>query len=236
MTKTPVAVKPPAPYDPAVKPPKVPHLETPAEEVASSVTHAVGGLLASCALTMLIVFAALAHDSRRVVAVSIYGATLVVMYVASAVYHTVRTQRIKKAMRVLDHASIYLLIAGTYTPILLISMPRSWGWSLFGVIWGIAVLGVIFKLKYVGRFETFSTALYVVMGWLVIVAFKPLFASFPTGGLLWMFAGGMAYTVGVAFYLWDRLPFNHAIWHLFVLAGSVCHFFLVLFYVLPVPS
>ncbi len=225
-----------APYDPAVKPQKVPHLETPAEEVASSVTHAVGGLLASSALTMLIVLAVLAHDPRRVVAVSIYGTTLVVMYVASAVYHTVRAERVKKAMRVLDHASIYLLIAGTYTPILLISMPRVWGWSLFGVIWGIALLGVVFKLKYVGRFEAFSTGLYVVMGWLVIVAFKPLMASLPAGGLWWLFAGGVAYTGGVAFYLWDRLPFNHAIWHLFVLAGSVCHFFLMLFYVLPVPS
>jgi hemolysin III len=213
---------------------KLPHPETPAEEVASSITHAVGGLLSSSAVTLLIVFAALSHDSRRVVAVSIYGATLVVMYVASTCYHMVRSQRVKRVMRIMDHASIYLLIAGTYTPILLISMTAGWGWSLFGVVWGIALFGVVFKCYFVDRYETFSTTLYVVMGWLALVAIRQLFAALPAGGLWWLFGGGVAYTAGVIFFLWDHLPFNHAIWHLFVLAGSACHFFLVFFYVLPV--
>jgi hemolysin III len=213
---------------------KLPHLETVAEETASTLTHAVGGLLAAAGLVTLIVYAAFAHDSRRVVAVSIYGSSLVLMYSASSVYHLVNHPRVKRWLRVVDHVSIYLLIAGTYTPILLISIRGAWGWSMFGVIWGMACAGIVLKLFFIDRFSLLSTAIYVLMGWMVLVAAGPLFAHVPHGGIAWLFAGGIVYTAGVIFYLWDHLPFNHAIWHLFVIGGSVCHFLAVLFYILPV--
>ncbi len=198
------------------------------------VTHAVGGLLASSGLTLLIVYATIAHDPRRIVAVSIYGVTLLLMYVASTCYHSAKLPRLKRFLKILDHSSIYLLIAGTYTPILLISIRGAWGWSMFGVIWSMATAGVILKLFFVDRYEPISVGIYILMGWLMLVGAKPLFGSIPLGGICWLFAGGISYTGGVIFFLWDRLPFNHAIWHLFVIAGSVCHFFAVLFYVLPV--
>jgi hemolysin III len=217
-----------------VKLEKLPHLETPAEEIASMLTHAAGGLLSAVGLTLLVIFASSAGDARRIVAVSIFGASLVLMYFASTCYHSVRSPRTKRLLRIVDHAAIYVLIAGTYTPILLVSMRGVWGWSLFGVVWGLAVAGVILKLFFVDRFAIASTTMYVAMGWLVVIAAKPLLASLPLPGVIWLLAGGLCYTGGVAFYLWDRLPFNHAIWHLFVIAGSVCHFLAVLFYVLPV--
>ena len=211
----------------------VEHLETPAEEVASSITHALGGLLATAALTLLVVAAAAGGDATRVVSVSVYGATLVLMYACSTSYHLARPPRAKRVLRILDHASIYLLIAGTYTPVALVSMRGPWGWSLFGVVWSLAAIGVVLKVFFTGRMEWLSVTMYVLMGWVVLVALKPLLAGVPTAGLFWLFGGGLAYTLGVAFYAWDHLPFNHAIWHLFVIAGSVCHFFAVLLYVLP---
>lgn len=214
--------------------PKPDHVESPAEETASTLTHLVGALLAAAGLVLLVAYAAMAHDVRRIVAVSVYGASLVLMYSASACYHRVNHPRLKRSLRILDHASIYLLIAGTYTPVLLISMRGSWGWSLFGVIWTLACAGVVLKLFFVERFALLSTAVYIAMGWLVVIAAKPLFASVPHGGVAWLVAGGIIYTAGVIFYLWEHLPFNHAIWHLFVIAGSACHFLAVLFYVLPV--
>ena len=210
------------------------HPETSAEEVASSITHALGGLLSVAALTLLVVFAAHAGDARRVVSVSVYGATLVFMYVASTAYHLVRPPRAKRVMRILDHASIYLLIAGTYTPVALVTLHGGWGWSLFGVTWGLAVTGIVLKSFLIDRYELLSTVLYVAMGWVVLVAVKPLLAHLPMAGVAWLAGGGLAYTAGVVFFVWDLLPFNHAIWHLFVLAGSICHFFCVLLYVLPV--
>jgi hemolysin III len=213
---------------------KTPHLETAAEERVSMLTHALGAMLAVAALILLIVYSARAHDTRRIVAVSIYGSSLVLMYCTSTFYHLTRSPRLKRALKILDHASIYTLIAGTYTPILLIAMRGYWGWSLFGVVWGIALAGVILKLFFVDRFEPLSVSLYVLMGWLVLVGAKPLFASVPLAGIGWLFAGGISYTGGVVFFLWDGLPFNHAIWHLFVIAGSVCHFLAVMFFILPV--
>ena len=211
-----------------------PHIETPAEETASSITHAIGGLLASSALTLMITFAVLAHDSRRVVAVSIYGSSLLLMYLASTCYHLVHSRKVKRTLRIVDHASIYLLIAGTYTPILLVSMQNAWGITMLSVVWGLATVGVTLKLFFVDRFEGLSVSIYVLMGWMVLVAARQLFAAVPTGGIIWLFAGGIAYTGGVIFFLWDHLPFNHAIWHLFVIAGSVFHFIAIWFYVLPV--
>ena len=213
---------------------KPPHLETAAEEAASVVTHALGGLLSASALTLLVVYATLAHDSRRIVSMAIYGCSLLAMYVSSTCYHLVRLPKLKRILKITDHASIYLLIAGTYTPILLLSIRGAWGWGLFGVIWGMACAGMVLKMFFVDRYEPVSVGLYVLMGWMMLIDAKPLFSSIPFGGICWLFAGGISYTAGVAFFLWDRLPFNHAIWHLFVLAGSVCHFFAVLFYVLPV--
>jgi hemolysin III len=217
-------------------PVKAEHVETVAEETASMLTHVAGGLFSAVGLVVLVIYAAAVHDPRRIVAVSIYGASLVLMYSASSLYHLVNHPRIKQGLRVLDHAAIYLLIAGTYTPILLISIRGGWGWSLFGVVWGMAVAGIILKLFYVGRFVLLSTGIYIAMGWMVLVAAGPLFAHVPHGGIAWLFAGGIVYTAGVIFFLWEHLPFNHAIWHLFVIGGSVCHFLAVLFYVLPVVS
>jgi hemolysin III len=213
--------------------PSLPHLETPAEETASGITHAAGLLGSIAAVSLLIVFASFSGDARCVVSICIYGTTLLLMYFASACYHFVRSPRTKRAMRIFDHATIYLLIAGTYTPVLLISMRGGWGWSMFGIIWGLAVAGIILKLFFVGRFELLSTITYVLMAWLALICLRPLIAAVPSGGVAWLFAGGLAYTSGVAFFLWDYLPFNHAIWHLFVLAGSVCHFLAVWLYVLP---
>jgi hemolysin III len=212
-----------------------PHLETHAEERANLITHALGMLLSGAALSVLVILASRIGDARRIVTVSIYGATLLLMYTASTCYHCVRNSpRLKRAMRIFDHAAIYLLIAGTYTPVVLVQLRGGWGWSLFGVVWGLAGTGVILKLFFVDRFAPLSVTVYLLMGWLALVAIKPIIAALPAGGLGWLFAGGIAYTAGVVFYLWDHLPFNHAIWHLFVLAGSVCHFLLVLLYVLPI--
>jgi hemolysin III len=209
--------------------------ETHAEERANWITHAVGVLLSVAALTLLVVFASLHGDPRRIVTVSIYGATLLLMYTASTCYHYVRSPRIKHGMRIFDHAAIFLLIAGTYTPIVLVSMGGGWGWSMFGVVWGFALLGVIAKCFFVNRWHRLSVTVYLAMAWLALIGIKPMLAALPAGGLVWIFTGGVAYTAGVVFYLWEHLPFNHAIWHLFVLAGSVCHFFAVLLYVVPVP-
>jgi hemolysin III len=133
----------------------------------------------------------------------------------------------------MDHSAIYLLIAGTYTPFTLVLLRGSWGWSLFGVIWGLALSGILFKIFFINRFNVLSTLIYLLMGWLIIIAFQPLMHHIPVKGLYWLLAGGIAYSAGTVFYLWEKLPFHHAIWHLFVLAGSVCHYFAVLFYVLP---
>ncbi len=224
----------PSPTVKQTPPIRVPHEETQAEETASTITHAIGGIFAVAGLVLLVVYATLAHDARRIAAVSVYGASLVLMYSASTCYHLVRPPSLKRILKIVDHASIYLLIAGTYTPILLISMRGTWGFSLLGIVWAMAGTGVILKLFYVDRFEALSTSIYVLMGWLVLIAAKSLFASVPHGGIVWLFAGGISYTGGVLFYRWDELPFNHAIWHLFVIAGSVCHFLAVLFYILPV--
>jgi hemolysin III len=213
---------------------KLPHLETPAEEIASMLTHAIGGVLAVAGLIMLVTYAASHGDATRITSVSIYGSSMVLLYFASACYHLVKDPRTKRTLKILDHASIYLLIAGTYTPILLVSMRGVWGWSLFGVVWTMALAGAVLKLFYVDRFESLSTSMYVLMGWLVVIGAKPLLAAIPAHGIILLAAGGLSYTFGVAFYVWDSLPFNHAIWHLFVIAGSVCHFFAVLFYVLPI--
>ncbi len=204
------------------------------DEIANSITHGIGVGLSIAALSILVTFAGLLGDPWRVVSFSIYGTTLILLYLASTFYHSFQYPPVKKFFRVFDHSAIFLLIAGTYTPFTLVNMRGVWGWTLFGLIWGFAIFGVMLTVFFMNRFKFLFLIVYVGMGWLVIIAIKPLFAAVPFGGLVLLGAGGLAYTTGVAFYVWDRLPFNHAIWHLFVLGGSICHFFSILFYVLPI--
>jgi len=203
------------------------------EEIANSVTHGIAFLLAIAALAVMVVFAALHGTAWHVVACSLYGSTLTLLYAASTLYHSIRQPKAKAILKIIDHAAIYLLIAGTYTPFLLVPMRGPWGWSLFGVLWGSALVGIGFKIFLAGRFTLLSTLVYVGMGWIVLIAIRPLWQSLPLGGILWLAGGGLLYTLGTVFYLCRRIPFSHAIWHLFVLAGSVCHFFSVMFYIIP---
>jgi hemolysin III len=198
------------------------------EEIANSVTHGIGTGLSVVGLTLLVVLAATYGDVWQVVSFSIFGSTLVILYLASTLYHSFQNPRVKRVFRILDHASIYLLIAGSYTPFLLVSMRGVWGWTMFGVVWGLALLGVAFKVFFIGRYEVLATAAYVLMGWLCVIAFKEMLVKIPPGGMTFLIIGGVVYTAGVIFYAWEKLPYNHAIWHLFVLGGSTCHFFAVM--------
>ncbi len=206
------------------------------EELAHSITHGVGALLAIAGLTALVARAALYGNAWHVVASSVFGATLVLMYTASTLYHSIPLPRAKHVLRVIDHSMIFLLIAGTYTPFTLITLHGTWGWSLFGVTWGLAAVGVVFKFFSTGRFEKFSLVIYLAMGWCALAAVQPLMKNLETGGLILTAAGGLAYSAGIAFYLWERLRYHHAIWHVFVLAGSMLQYFAVFFYVLPGPD
>ena len=205
------------------------------EEIANSITHGVGLALSVAGLITLIFFAGSSGSALHIVSCSVYGVTLVTLYAASTLYHSFRAPRLKQAFQVVDHCSIYLLIAGTYTPFTLVMLRGGWGWSLFGLVWSLSFCGVIFKLFCINRFKILSTVVYVLMGWLAVVAIKPIFAMLPMGCIVLLFAGGLSYTVGVLFFAWERLPYNHAIWHLFVVAGSILHFLAVVFYVLPKP-
>ena len=173
--------------------------------------------------SLLIVFSALTRDPWRIVGSSVFGATLVLLYSASTLYHLARSPRLKRRLKTLDHAAIYLLIAGTYTPFTLVGLRGGWGWSLFGVTWGLAVAGVVFKLFSAGRYRVISTGIYLAMGWMVLVAAGPLVQRLSGGTLGWLLAGGLAYTVGTFFYLKRGMPYAHAVWHVFVLLGSACH-------------
>ena len=202
-----------------------------AEEIVNSLTHGVGLVLSAAMLPVLVIVAVRGGDPWRIAAASVYGATLVLLYATSTLYHAIPGERAKAVLRRCDHAAIYLLIAGTYTPFVLGPLRGAWGWSLFAVIWTIAVLGVVFKAVFGVRLPRLSTALYVVMGWLVIVAAVPLTRQLPGRGIAWLFAGGLFYTTGVIFYVRDhRIRFGHAAWHLFVLAGSAAHCWAVLGY------
>jgi hemolysin III len=184
-------------------------------------------------LVLLVVASARHGDVWHVVSSAIFGVSLVLLYTASTLYHSFQAERTKRLLKKFDHAAIFLLIAGTYTPFVLVSLRGPWGWSLFGVIWGLALVGVGLKFWFAGRFNVVSTLIYVGMGWLVMVAFKPLMAAVPHGGMALLVAGGLCYTSGVIFYLWKRLPYHHVIWHGFVLGGSACHWAAVFFYVVP---
>jgi hemolysin III len=198
------------------------------EEIANTVTHGIGLLLSIAGFVVLLVLAILRGTAWHIVACSIYGATLICLYSASTLYHAVVSPRLKRALKIFDHSAIYLFIAGTYTPFLLLNLRGPWGWSLLAVIWGLALAGILSKFWFVDHSEHLSTAVYVLMGWLVLIATKPVLAHVPSTTLLWLLAGGLFYSAGVIFYAWKRLPYSHAVWHVFVLAGSTCHYFAVL--------
>ncbi|MFI5310850.1 MAG: hemolysin III family protein [Gemmatimonadales bacterium] len=200
-----------------------------ADEIANSVTHGVG-LLASLAAAPVLIVVAARGDAWQVVGSSVFAATLVAMYAASTLYHALRPSRAKRVLRVLDHGAIYLLIAGTYTPFTLGVLRGAWGWALLGLVWGLAVAGVVLKSVRGFRHPRLSTAVYLLMGWLVVIAIKPMITHMPLAGLLWLLAGGLSYTGGIVFYAFDHRRYVHAIWHLFVLGGSTCHVFAVLLY------
>lgn len=209
---------------------------SPREELANSITHGVGAVLAVGALAILTAYASLFGNTWHIVSCSIFGGTLILLYTTSTLYHSIQIPEAKPVLRVLDHAAIFLLIAGTYTPFLLVNIRGPWGWSLFGVIWTIALLGVIFQVSLLRRWPVASVGLYVGMGFLIVVAIEPLVATLTPDGLRLLIAGGLAYILGLVFYGWRRMPYHHAVWHLFVLAGSTFHFFSILFYVIPVTA
>jgi hemolysin III len=203
------------------------------EEIAHSATHGLGIVLSIAGLIAMVAVSERSGDVRHIVASVVYGMTLILLYLSSTLYHSVPSPSAKRVLKVLDHSAIYLLIAGTYTPFTLISLRGAWGWTLFGLIWGMALLGITLKVAAISRFRWLSIVLYLGMGWLVLVALKPLIEAVSPAGMRLLFFGGVSYTFGVLFYIWRRLPYHHAVWHLFVLAGSVFHFFAVLLYVLP---
>lgn len=205
--------------------------ETHAEEVAGAITHAVGLVLSIVGLVIMLKISA--GDPWRLTGGAVFGSTLVLLYLSSTLYHSFSGPRMKPILQIIDHSAIYLLIAGTYTPISLVTLHGPWGWSLLGIVWAMAIGGVVIKsVMSKNREHWISTALYLVMGWLVVVAAAPLIRAMPNGGLALLVAGGLCYTGGVAFFAWEKLKYNHAIWHLFVLAGSTCHALAVILYVL----
>ena len=202
---------------------------SPGEELAHSITHGIGFFIGIAVLVVLVVFAAQRKTTWEVVSCSIYGTTFILLYLGSTLYHSARSPRTRQIFKVVDHSAIYLLIAGTYTPLVLVPLRGALGWSLFGVVWGCALVGIAFKVFFTGRLKAISLISYLVMGWLCVGAIKPLYRELTTAGFVFLVAGGLCYSVGAIFYAWKSLPWSHAIWHLFVLAGSLCHFFSILF-------
>lgn len=203
------------------------------EEIANSVIHGVGVALAVGGLGVLTAFASLHGNAWHIVGCSIFGAALILLYTASTLYHGIPHPRAKAVLRILDHAAIFLLIAGTYTPFVLVSLRAPWRWVVLGAIWALASVGIVFKAVLLRKWAAVSTVLYAALGWVAVLGIKPLLAAIAPGGLVLLLLGGLAYTAGIGFYVWRRLPYHHAIWHVFVLVGSVLHFFAVLFYAIP---
>jgi hemolysin III len=208
-------------------------LYTLGEEIAHGITHGIGTGLSIAGLILLVVMAIRYGNIYHIVSFSVYGATLVMLYLASTLYHSFQHPTLKQVFRVIDHASIFLLIAGTYTPFLLVAIKGAWGWTLLFIVWGLAILGVGFKTLFIHRFQKLSVLAYILMGWLSVVAIKEFLANIPLGGLILIGIGGVVYTVGVLFYALKKIRYNHAIWHVFVMGGSICHYFAVLFYLAP---
>jgi len=204
------------------------------EEIANSIIHGVGALLAIAGLAVMTAFASLHGTVWHIVACSVFGSTMILLYTASTLYHSIPSQSAKEIFRILDHSAIFLLIAGTYTPFTLVSLRGPWGWSLFGTIWGLAVCGIILEIFLSKRLRWITIILYIAMGWAVVIAVKPMLSAVAAGGMWLLLTGGLCYTLGVPFYIKQSIPFNHAIWHLFVLAGTIFHYFAILLYVIPI--
>lgn len=204
-----------------------------AEERLNIISHGLGFVLSVVALVMLILKAQKLGESRHLVSFIIFGASMVLVYAASTFYHSAKTHRLRIRLNILDHAAIYILIAGTYTPFALVTLNGITGWTLLWVVWGMALVGVILKLFYAGRYQLLSTIMYVAMGWLIIFVINPLINNLSTPGLWWLFAGGISYTVGAILFMQKKIPFNHAIFHIFVLLGTFAHFVSIYFYILP---
>jgi len=203
------------------------------EELVNAVTHGIGLALSVIGAVLLIVAAAWSRDAWVIVSCCVYAATLISLYAASTTLHSVPSRRWTRPLEIMDHCCIYLLIAGTYTPITLVSIRGGWGWTLFGLVWGICFLGVLGKLLWFEHVRRISTPLYVAMGLLAVLALRPLLSAVGVSGLIWLAAGGAAYISGIVFYVWRRLPFSHGVWHLFVMAGSLCHYIAIYYFVVP---
>jgi hemolysin III len=204
--------------------------QSPGEEIANSISHGIGLAAAVAAFPVLIVFASRRGDAAGIVGAAIFATSMVLLYLASTLYHAFTGSRLKQAFRILDHSAIYLLIAGTYTPFTLGVLRGGWGWSLFGIVWGIATVGIVLKAAGGIRYNTLSTFAYLGMGWLIIIAAGPMWRLMPGWGIFWLFMGGLAYTGGVPFYLMENKRYFHFVWHIFILAGTSCHFVAVLLY------
>ncbi|WP_162877042.1 PAQR family membrane homeostasis protein TrhA [Aeribacillus pallidus] len=204
------------------------HIFSKREEIAYSITHGIGALFSIAALVLLIVFASTHGDALHVISFSLYGATMVILYTASTLVHSFPPGKAKHIFEIFDHSAIYFFIAGTYTPFLLIAIQSALGWTLLGIVWGLAISGTIFKMFFVDRFLHLSTILYIIIGWLIVFAWKPLVAAVPTYGVVFLVIGGIIYSVGTIFYVWRGFTYHHAVWHVFVIAGSVMHFIAVM--------
>lgn len=205
---------------------------TTGEEISHSVTHGIGTALSIAGLVISVVMAAQTGDALKILSFVIFGVSMILLYTASTLYHAFTHKKVKNVFRYMDHIAIFILIAGTYTPIALILLKGAWGWTLFGLAWGFAIAGIIYQAVFLNRFKWISISIYLGMGWLAVVAIQPLMAVMPFGLFLWILAGGLFYTLGSVFYLIDSIKFFHFIWHLFVIAGTVCHFFGLIFYLL----
>ncbi|WP_117168705.1 PAQR family membrane homeostasis protein TrhA [Paraliobacillus sediminis] len=204
------------------------------EEIANAITHGIGVVLSIAALVILIVFSSLEGNAWHIVSFTLFGITMVLLYTSSTLLHSLPEGKAKDIFEILDHSSIYFFIAGSYTPFLFVVVQGKLGWTLFGIVWGLAIGGTIFKVYFVKRFLVISTVLYVVMGWLIVFTWRPLMEELAPNGIILLVIGGLLYTLGATFYVWRGFKFHHALWHLFVLAGSVMIFFCVLWYVLPI--
>ncbi|MBM7693371.1 hemolysin III [Peribacillus deserti] len=209
------------------------HVFSKKEELVNAITHGIGAILSIAALVFLIIFSASEGTVWHLVSFIIFGVTMLLLYISSTLVHSFPPGKAKDVFEVFDHSAIYLFIAGTYTPFTLIVIKGALGWTLLSVVWAIAIVGIVFKSYFVKKFLFLSTVLYIVMGWLIIIAWGPLTAALPAGGIKLLVAGGILYTIGAVFYVWRGFPFHHAVWHMFVLLGTAAHFFAILIYVLP---
>ena len=205
----------------------------PIEEKINIISHGLAFILSIVAFVLLVTHANLYGNVWHIVSFSIFGASLMILFAASTFYHSAKNPELRGRLRIIDHASIYVLIAGTYTPFSLVTLNGSTGWTIFGISWGLALTGIILKLFFTGKYKLISTLMYILMGWIIIFVIKPVMNNLSLEGLLWLVAGGLAYTIGAILYSIKNIKFNHAIFHVFVLIGSVCHFVSVFFYVLP---